>query len=84
MDAVDSLRVVCANLRDSTRDDEMTRLRRRLNRAHVENCRLRKKAQRLERELNVELMAKGILQDICVRMIRQMDSLQIPVGTEHA
>ena len=84
MDAVDSLRVVCSNLRDSTRDDEMTRLRRRLNRAHVENCRLRKKAQRLERELNVERMAKGILQDICVRMIRQMDSLQIPAGTEHA
>ena len=84
MDAVDSLRVACANLRDSTRDDEMTRLRRRLNRAHVENCRLRKKVQRLERELKVERMVKGILQEICVRMIRQMDSLQIPVGTEHA
>ena len=84
MDAVDSLRVVCANLRDSTRDDEMTRLRRRLNRAHVENCRLRKKAQRLERMLDVELKAKGILQDICHRLIRQMDSLQFLVGIEHA
>ena len=84
MEAVDSLRTVCLTLRDATRDDELTNIRKRLNRAHVENCRLRKKAQRLEREPNVERAAKGILQDICVRMIRQMDSLQIPAGTEHA
>eukprot|EP00973_Karenia_brevis_P001966 268172-Karenia_brevis.AAC.1 len=62
----------------------MTRLRKRLNRAHVENCRLRKKAQRLERQLNVERLAKRIMQDVCVRLIRQMDSLQLLAGTEHA
>ena len=84
MEAVDSLRTVCLTLRDATRDDELTNIRKRLNRAHVENCRLRKKAQRLERMLDVELKAKGILQDICHRMIRQMDSLQFLVGIEHA
>ena len=83
MDAIDSLRVVCACLEESTRDVEVANLRRRLNRAHVENCRLRKKAQQLERGQAAEQLAKRILQGVCVSLIRQMDSLRLLAGSAH-
>lgn len=77
METVDTLRVVCTHLKESAREAEVASLRRRLNRAHVENCRLRKKAQRLDRELIAEQLAKRILQGACIGLIRQMDSLRL-------
>ena len=84
MDALDSLRVVCATLKDDCTDDELLKLRKRLNRAHVENCRLRKKAQALETELMSERLAKSHLQAIAIMLIRRMDSLRFPAVAEHA
>ena len=84
MDAVNSLGTVCIYLKDCARDEETTNLRRRLNRAHVENCRLRKKAQQLEHEVVAERLAKKILQEVCTHLIRQMDSLRLLAGTARA
>ena len=83
MDAVDSLRIVCATLKEECTSDEILKLRKRLNRTHVENCRLRKKAQKLELELMTERLAKEILQNVTIQIIRRMDSLRLQSVIEH-
>ena len=84
MDSVDSLRIVCSALKQECTNDELLKLRKRLNRTHVENSRLRKKAQTLESDLMAERMAKQILQAVAIQLIRRMDSLRLPAASEHA
>ena len=83
MDAVDSLRIVCTNLKEECANDEILKLRKRLNRAHVENCRLRKKAQQLETKLTTERLTKEILKEITIHLIKRMDSRLLRDIIEH-
>ena len=71
-----ALEVVCKHLRLECGDGTILNLRRRLNRAHVANHRLRKKAQQLEGNLAVERSCRGVLASIVNRLVAQMDFLQ--------
>ena len=58
------------------RNDEMRALRRKLNAAHSQNYRLRKKAQQTAGQLEVEQCARHILHEILMVALRRMDSLE--------
>ena len=85
MDTVDALSLVCDHLKETCKDAEMLNLRRRLNRARVECCRLRKKAQKLDEMLASERVARIVLAEISRHLIRRMESGLLPhsAGIEH-
>ena len=72
MDSCEALSLTCVIHRDS----EILCLRRKLVAAHSRNYRLRKKAQHLERELNVEQCARLILHEVLLSSLRRTDSLE--------
>ena len=85
MDTVGALALVCDHLKETCQNAEMLKLRRRLNRAHVENCRLRKKAQKLDEMLASERVARIVLAEISRHLIQRMESGLLPhsAGIEH-
>ena len=77
MDSCEALSLTCAIHRDC----EILCLRRKLLAAHSRNYRLRKKAQHLERELNIERCARHILHEVLLSSLRRTDSLEAELHT---
>ena len=71
---MDALETACRYLRNECRDEANRKLRRRLNTAHVQNYRLRKKASQLSEQLAAERSCKAILSELIVILLRRMDS----------
>ena len=69
------LEVVCNHFRTECGDESLTKLRRRLNNAHVANHRLRKKALQLETQMKLERSARAILNEVVSSLIMRMDLL---------
>ena len=70
-----ALETVCKHFRNECGDATIANLRKRLNRAHVENHRLRKKALQLSEQLAVERSCKAILTEIIAVLLKRMDSV---------
>ena len=69
-----ALEIVCKHFHNECADTEIRNLRLRINRAHVQNHRLRKKAQHLTEKLNIEQIRRKITSELLLMMIRRMDS----------
>ena len=70
-----ALEVVCQHFRTEFGDQALTNLRKRINRAHVENCRLRKRMHHLSTRLEIETSLKGILHALISILLRRLDSI---------
>ena len=69
------LEIVCRHFRDECGDATIANLRRRLNRTHVQNHRLRKKALQLSEQLAVERSCRAVVSELLTVLIRRMDSV---------
>ena len=70
-----ALEVVCKHFRNECADKTIVNLRKRLNRAHVQNHRLRKKALQLDSLLRLERSCRAISNTVLASIITRMDSL---------
>ena len=70
-----ALEVVCKHFRNECGDATIANLRKRLNKAHVENHRLRKKALQLSSHLERESSCRAILNTLISILLRRMDSV---------
>ncbi len=70
-----ALEVVCKHFRDECGDATIANLRKRLNKAHVENHRLRKKALQLSEQLTVERACRAIVSELLTLLLKRMDSV---------
>lgn len=68
------LEVVCKHFRNECADKTIVNLRKRLNRAHVQNHRLRKKALQLDSLLRLERSCRAITNNVITTMFTRMDS----------
>ena len=69
-----ALETVCQYFRKECGDETIANLRKRINRAHVENHRLRKKALQLSEQLAIERSCKAILRELIAVLLKRMDS----------
>ena len=69
------LEVVCKFFKQEFGDDTITRLRRRLNTAHVANHRLRKRIIILQQILEVERSLKEIYRSFIMNLTRRLDAM---------
>ena len=70
-----ALEVVCKHFRNECGDALIASLRNRINRAHVANCRLRKKLNLLEEHLHRQTSCRQVLDQILILLINRMDLL---------
>ena len=69
------LEVVCKHFKAECGDEAIGNLRRRLNKAHVQNHRLRKKTLQLENLLRLERSCRAISNSVLTSLLTRMDSL---------
>ena len=69
------LEVVCKHFKAECGDETIGNLRKRLNKAHVQNHRLRRKALQLENLLKLERSCRAISNSVLTALLRRMDSL---------
>ena len=67
-----ALEVVCQHFRKEFHDETICNLRKRLNCAHVQNHRLRNKAQQLETQLKIERSCRAILDSVVLLLIKRV------------
>ena len=70
-----ALELICKHFRNECGDETIGNLRKRLNKAHVQNHRLRKKALQLENLLKLERSCRAISNTLLTSLITRMDSL---------
>ena len=70
-----ALEVVCKHFKAECGDKTIGDLRRRLNKAHVQNHRLRKKSLRLENLLKLERSCRDISNSVLTALLTRMDSV---------
>ena len=69
------LEMVCRYFRRECGDKTIDNLLKRLNRAHVANHRLRKKALQLEAQVILERSCRALLNNMLIEVTLRMDSL---------
>ena len=70
-----ALEVVCKQFKAECGDETIGNLRKRLNKAHVQNHRLRRKALQLENLLKLERSCRAISNSVLTSLLTRMDSL---------
>ena len=70
-----ALEVVCKHFKAECGNKAIGDLRRRLNKAHVQNHRLRKKALQLENLLRLERSCRAISNSVLTALLTRMDSV---------
>ena len=69
------LEVACRYFKAECGDETIGNLRKRLNKAHVQNHRLRKKALQLENLLRLERSCRAISNSVLTSLLTRMDNL---------
>ena len=77
-----ALEVVCMHFQSEYGDENLRKLRRRLNTAHVQNHRLRMRLNETEKRLTFEESRCKILSHIINDLINRMDTLQFDSGDQ--
>ena len=78
-----ALEAVCKHFKAECGDVTIGNLRKRLNKAHVQNHRLRKKALQLENLLKLERSCRAISNSVLTALLRRMDSLLDQQHSDH-